>query len=301
MHLDITQGPFWRTSRERLFTMKNSNWPRIGFAVFVGILVGSAVAVNLGNYLWWVGVLVGIAVGIFALGPIRTIRAVMQAGSIASREIREVKIDISKYCKVSTANLWRLMLWPALVAFYALTVLVLAWLFLDLYQNVLHDSFAFVSLSTVLSGMICSWISCIMVFMTEFEFPKNLKKWWDCLGMDNAKSISGSFLILFVMIHPLVFSIFSFPVICYLLYRLIKWSILAVIPALWRFSWKFAKTSFLFFHSEETVQVSTYVAIGTVVGWHFKAPFTAAVIGDIVGELSYRFLTRRFIRQNIAV
>jgi hypothetical protein len=64
---------------------------------------------------------------------------------------------------------------------------------------------------------------------------------------------------------------------------------------------RFSYLVFKFVHCEARVQAGTYAMIGTVIGWQLESPLIGATIGAVLGVVSYRFVTTRFLKPAVTV
>lgn len=262
-----------------------SRTAKVAWACFLGGLIGAAVALEVAEYLWWLGLLAGGLTGYFAYEFKKVVLAVPAAFRVAAAwrpDWKEVGRNMRVGFWFTLAGL--AILASCLASFCPLTTYLLRTVQEPplLLTLVMLGSFAYAAAS-----------------MGTWFYIFNRIKETTADPVLRAKKVA-------FMMNPLALAIWWVPkAIIFTLYQTLRglgWLIPRTPRAVWfamlatiRFTWRFGWNLFTIVHSDLRLLCGVDAAIGVVIGYFAGSPLVGGLAGAAWGALNYEVLSKRIL------
>lgn len=245
---------------------------RIFLACALGAFIGALVALQLGVYLWWTGMIVGGFVGYLSY----EFKKVVEAVSYIWRTT--CAFDWNRAARATRKKIWAISL---IASFWMLWMnLSFALIFFLLYLcNTLKTPVVLSQIASV--GFVAS------AFFTLVLFPALSPSSFWCKSDDVVKE---GFL-MWKTYHPFKVFFYWIPLGIYKTGPF-------VIPRVSRavvLTGRLIKNLFILIHSDERLLCGVDAAIGTAIGYFLGSAFLGAVAGGILGVLNYELVSKRLL------
>lgn len=258
----------------------------------LGAFLGAIFALQLNQYFWWVGMLVGAGLGCLSFEFKTVVAAIPQAWSATVKTLDEYQLRI-----FMALELWLYMAVSAggvVLAGYSLS-----WLngFRSLEGIALIGNPNFLR---TMSWVIATDLSLVMiasVVVVVVAFCLSILALDEGLEDDHGSTLKESRQ-LYLAVNPLSL-LFTIPAaLVYGLYRLVKQlpkvsgAIMAVLKFLGTLLWHLFKL----IHSETRLLCGVDAAIGAAIGYYFGSPIIGALAGGLLGVINYEMVSKRWLK-----
>lgn len=246
-------------------------------AIACGSFIGGFLALQMGQYFWWVGVLAGGFIGYVAYEPkeiIRSVKAVVQEDAFAET-LR----------KAAKESFWGGVLMSTLASLFAVWVIYPALLF-GWYIKAEHQELSslqlFVQLPLVFwfGGIAFGFMLASVVFGCSRIFLDNTS-----VGIHDARvygerygSLRESAVLTLLFFNPLTAPFYWVPIGAF---QLVKLGCRAAVLV----------------HTEERLLTMVYAAIGAAIGFAFGNPLIGLVAGVGCGVFTFQAISKRLLKQ----
>lgn len=243
---------------------------KVFMACAIGAGVGALIALELGNYLWWIGALIGGLIGYLTF----EFKKVMAAALRAWERV------FSKSFFLKFFSIWKMTLALPLfaVSFFATLLSPIALICLLFSGPLILVMIIAMTGATLLTTFIAS-IVFVFLFWDE-DYFKELKN-----DSDGVKSLS--------------FTFSPFMVYFYWLPKGVIWcavSLIRNLPAIVVAICSFFRYLFMEIHSDLRLLCGVDAAIGAAVGFSCGNALIGAVAGGIIGVLNYQIISIRVLK-----
>jgi len=251
-------------------------------ACALGAGIGTMVALQLHPYFWWIGLVVGGAIGYLSYEPKQVLSAVGQAW----REVigyRPSRQGITRVMWVATAIISYI---SGLVLVIVVATEIVAILPTNDSSSLTPDP-----LALLISGLIVIYIFCYTMFafakeeirVRSLEVTGASRKW---ILLTNPVTV--------LLVWPALFIGLAFRG----LWKFTLWfgkSLREYTPLVISAVIRFTKTVFIMIHSKERLLCGVDAAIGSAIGFFFGNPIVGALAGGVIGILNFEIVSRRIL------
>ena len=244
---------------------------RIFLACALGAFIGALVALQLGVYLWWTGMIVGGFVGYLSY----EFKKVLEAGTYVWRTT--CAFDWNRAARATRKKIWAISL---VASFWILCmILFFSLIFFLLYLcNTLK--------TPVVLSEIVSVVFVVSTFLALLSFPALTPSIWG--KSDDA--IKEGFL-RWKTYHPFKVFFYWIPLGIYKTGPFVILQVSRVVALTGRL----IKNLFILIHSDERLLCGVDAAIGAAIGYFLGSAFLGAVVGGILGVLNYELVSKRLL------
>lgn len=279
-----------------------------GFKIFtvtaLGAFVGALVGLQLAPVFWWVGMLVGGAVGYFAYNAGEVVRAVPPAIRLA-RTVWEEVLDVDywgafrQFGRVSVLALLTLgkaaLVLPALVLSVAVVGLVSVMEVVVALTRFLPTSpwvYAFGTTGDLLATLMFSllvgmFICCVAFDIWGWTRPDKYTGWNEFRVFLRQRK-GWIALMLLYKASPLGLLTWYLPKLLWLMLKILPAAAQAIVAFWW--------TLFKLIHSDRRLLCGVDAALGAAVGIFAHNPLLGALVGGVVGVLNYEIVSKRWLK-----
>lgn len=249
---------------------------RVFIACALGGFIGTLVALQIATQLWWLGLIVGGAVGYLSYEFREVLEALHEAWILTSSWRPDWRGFLRRMgMAFSYANK------EAAGVFVVLTNLI------PLVYFLWHTAGGQLDFQTALKiGLVCIGVTMLFsTFVGFLGFMEYLSKIVDIQVFSNG-----------VRYHPLAVYFYHTPRLTMRLTILTIWYSLVGIVLGARWSIRFSRTFFLLAHSDIRLLCAVDAAIGCAVGYFFNNAIIGALAGSVVGVVNFEIVSKRILR-----
>ncbi len=248
---------------------------KIFLACALGAFIGALIALQLGVYLWWIGMIVGGFVGYLSY----EFKKVLEAGTCVWRTT--CVLDWKKIGCAARKRIWAISLIASFWMFWTIIFLCLIFSLLFLCRMLKTPLVLF---------EIAPLILVLSAFFTLILFPALSPIIWG--KSDDA--IKEGFL-MWKTYHPFKVFFYWIPLKmcktgCFIVLRILK-----AIPIALTIIGLFIKRLFILIHSDERLLCGVDAAIGAAIGYFLGSAFLGAIVGGCLGVLNYELISKRLL------
>lgn len=248
---------------------------KVFLACALGALIGSIVALQLNQYFWWLGLIIGGFIGYLSYEFKKVMRIAPKAWKMAKgTDRKEIRIKIIRKTGKTLAR----------ILFGYSVCLVSGFLFLmnaSILMVMISPGFYFWSKINKLSDPVYFQIAFIGAAVISSMFF--LAAMCCEISDENDKYQDRKFtsLVIALVITPIL----TIPLLAlYVTYKLAPWII------------RFIKYLFILIHSDIRLLCATDAAIGTAIGYFSGSAIIGAIAGGIFGVINYKVVSQRILR-----
>lgn len=252
---------------------------RIAMACFLGGAIGALIAIQLGVYLWWVGVLTGGLVGYLSYEFKKVAHALCFAGKMIRTKCRYgFSID------VSMTSIRRQAFGFVQDAMFLVLVVIIcssvgtSWMFPLWFVRKPEEPIVPATIMFVFAAFL---IGAGLISATRYHK-------WIRSELEQPKSD-------YVTVPLSVFLVSPVGVLFYWL-PLGIFKVLRVMPSVAKFLWKVARKAFLLIHSEIRLLCFTDALIGAIVGYFCGSALIGGMAGAVSGLVNYELISKRWLK-----
>lgn len=263
--------------------MKTST--KVFFATALGALVGTVISLEINNWFWWIGLIVGGLVGYLSHDFKKVIKAIPKAWEKTEDENKRIIFKRSFFHLLAISNA---------VTSITLGIVVLIILGnLNIETEIIYDDIKLIILCISLICLALIILSFVMALWKSYETD------YIHIGENESKMNKKVSIIFFPLLSPFTAIFYTLKGL-WLLTKGIYLNRIEIVKFLFITIWvtiaKFFKNLFILIHSDVRVICFIDACIGTALGFYFQSPIIGCLAGGVIGWFNYQIVSIKILK-----